>query len=264
MSGKAIAMKSLKEKWLSMVQSAGEKGEKGIGGFSTVTLPPSLFQDSNSNTPSVNHSGSGCVSCSCGWATGAHMTEFSTNGTGTHVAGTLGVSRGGHSTEGAYVFGALRADVVGGSALKASYHGRCGGGGVGNVNGVGARTGSHNHFQSSRQSNASRAHCRSSSSVNSRPTSLSWSCVPSIAFPRGKGVWSVRGKRGGAVSQLGGGVDGHVGGRYRVGGRGCPGWAGRAGFEAGKRGSMVFLFLLNCSLHWVIRAVVCLPLSLQQ
>ena len=30
-------MKSLKEKWLSKVQSAGEKGEKGIGGFSTVT-----------------------------------------------------------------------------------------------------------------------------------------------------------------------------------------------------------------------------------
>ena len=37
MSGKAIAMKSLKEKWLSIVQSAEEKGEKGIGGSSTVT-----------------------------------------------------------------------------------------------------------------------------------------------------------------------------------------------------------------------------------
>ena len=37
MSGKAIAMKSLKEKWLSIVQSAKEKGEKGIGGSSTVT-----------------------------------------------------------------------------------------------------------------------------------------------------------------------------------------------------------------------------------
>ena len=32
-----MAMKSLKEKWLSIVQSAGEKGEKGIGGSSTVT-----------------------------------------------------------------------------------------------------------------------------------------------------------------------------------------------------------------------------------
>ena len=39
MSGKAIAMKSLKEKWLSIVQSAVEKGEKGIGGPSTVTAP---------------------------------------------------------------------------------------------------------------------------------------------------------------------------------------------------------------------------------
>ena len=37
MSGKAIATKSLKEKWLSIVQSAEEKGEKGIGVSSTVT-----------------------------------------------------------------------------------------------------------------------------------------------------------------------------------------------------------------------------------
>ena len=37
MSGKDMAMKSLKEKWLSMVQSARENGENGIGRFSTVT-----------------------------------------------------------------------------------------------------------------------------------------------------------------------------------------------------------------------------------
>ena len=37
-SGKATAMKLLKEKWLSMVQLMREKGENGIGGFSTVTL----------------------------------------------------------------------------------------------------------------------------------------------------------------------------------------------------------------------------------
>ena len=36
-SGKAIVTKSLKEKWLSIVQSAREKGENGIGGSSTVT-----------------------------------------------------------------------------------------------------------------------------------------------------------------------------------------------------------------------------------
>ena len=37
-SGKATATKSLNEKWLIMVQSTGEKGEKEIGGSSTVTL----------------------------------------------------------------------------------------------------------------------------------------------------------------------------------------------------------------------------------
>ena len=37
-SGKATAMKSLKEKWLSIVQSAEEKGENEMGGSSTVTL----------------------------------------------------------------------------------------------------------------------------------------------------------------------------------------------------------------------------------
>ena len=36
-SRKAIATKSLKEKWLSMVQSMGVKGENEVGGFSTIT-----------------------------------------------------------------------------------------------------------------------------------------------------------------------------------------------------------------------------------
>ena len=36
-SGNATAIKSLKEKWSSIVQSVREKGEKGIGGFSTIT-----------------------------------------------------------------------------------------------------------------------------------------------------------------------------------------------------------------------------------
>ena len=39
MSGKAMAMKLLKEKWLSMVQLVRENGENGIGGSSTVTEP---------------------------------------------------------------------------------------------------------------------------------------------------------------------------------------------------------------------------------
>ena len=38
MSGKAIATKSSKEKWLSIVQSVREKGENGMGTSSTVTL----------------------------------------------------------------------------------------------------------------------------------------------------------------------------------------------------------------------------------
>ena len=36
------------------------------------------------------------------------------------------------------------------------------------------------------------------------------------------------------------------------------------GFDAGKRGSTVFFFFLNCSLHCVIGAVVGLLLSLRQ
>ena len=104
------------------------------------------------------------------------------------MTGSLGMSGGGQSTEGADILGTVRVDVVGGPTLKTSYHGGCGRGRVGDVNGVGAGAGSHNHFQSSGESNVSRAHCRSSSSVNSRPTSLSWSSVPSVVFPGREGV----------------------------------------------------------------------------
>ena len=87
------------------------------------------------------------------------------------MTGSLGMSRCGQSTEGTDILWTLGANMVGGSTLEASYHGRCGRGGIGDVNWVGAGAGdSHNHLQSSRQSNASRAHCQSSSSVNSRPT----------------------------------------------------------------------------------------------
>ena len=44
-SGKATAMKSLKEKWLSIVQSAGEKGENGTGGSSIITGVVQLYRD---------------------------------------------------------------------------------------------------------------------------------------------------------------------------------------------------------------------------
>ena len=157
--------------------------------------------------------------CGCGWATGAHMTEFSTYGTGAHVTGSLGMSRRGQSTEGADIFGTLGMNVVSGLTLEALYHGRCGRGGVGDINRVGAGAGdSHNHLQSSRQSHASRAHCRSSSSVNLRPTSLSRSSVPPVSLPRGKGVWSARGKGVCSAGQLGEWVDCSVGGGYRVSG----------------------------------------------
>ena len=263
MSGKAIATKSLKEKWLSIVQSAKEKGEKGIGGSSTITLPPSLLRDSDSNFPSVSHSGSGCTSCGCGWATGAHMTEFPTDGTGTHEAGALGVSRSGHSAEGANVLGALGADMLSGLALKASYHGGCWRDRVGDVDGVGVGTGSHNHLQSSGESNASRAHRRSSSSVNSRPTPLSRSSVSSVVFSRGKGVWLARGKGVSSSGQLGKWIDCGIGGGNRVGGQRGSCWARGAGFDEGRRGSMVLL-LLNCSLHCIIGVVIGLSLSLRQ
>ena len=96
------------------------------------------------------------MSCGCGWATDAHMTELSTYGTGVHMASMLGVSRGGQLTKGADVLWTLGANVVGGSTLEALYHGGCGRSGVGNIDWVGAGTGgSHNHFQSSGQSNAS-------------------------------------------------------------------------------------------------------------
>ena len=36
-SGNAMATKSLKEKWLSIVQSTREKGENEVGGSSIVT-----------------------------------------------------------------------------------------------------------------------------------------------------------------------------------------------------------------------------------
>ena len=174
-----------------------------MGASITITLPPSLLQDSNLNTPLVSHSGGGCLSSGCSWATGAHMTEFSTYGTGAHVTGTLGMSRGSQLTKGADVFRTLGSNVVGGVTLEAPYHGGCGRGGVGDVNGISAGAGSHNHFQSSKQSNVSRAHCQSSPSVNLRPTSLSWSSIPSVTFSGGKGVRSVRGKWVCVAGQLG-------------------------------------------------------------
>ena len=65
------------------------------------------------------------------------------------MASTLGVSWGSQPTKGADVLGTLGVNVVSRPTLEALYHGGCGRGGIGDVNGVGAGTGSHNHFQSS-------------------------------------------------------------------------------------------------------------------
>ena len=147
------------------------------------------------------------------------MTELSTYGTGAHEAGSLRVSRCGQLTKGADVLGALGMNVLSGPTLEASYHGGCGRGGVGVINGVSAGAGdSHNHFQSSGQSNTSRAHRQSSSSVSSRPTSLSRSSVPSVVFSGGKGVRSARREGICSSGQLGKRVDCSVSGGYRVGG----------------------------------------------
>ena len=52
-SGNAMAMKSSNEKWLSIVQSAAEKGEKEMGASSIVTVyilvhNPLPYQEDNS------------------------------------------------------------------------------------------------------------------------------------------------------------------------------------------------------------------------
>ena len=43
-SGKATAMKLLKEKWLSIVQLTVEKGENEVGGSSIVTVTGHIFK----------------------------------------------------------------------------------------------------------------------------------------------------------------------------------------------------------------------------
>ena len=132
------------------------------------------------------------------------------------------MSWGGDSTEGADIFRTLGADVISGPALEASYHGGCGRGGVGNVDWVDAGSGSHNHFQSSRESSTSSAQARSSSSVDSTPTPLSRCCVSSVTLSSlVDGADVVRGEWEGPLGQLGKGVDCSVSGGQRVGrGRG--------------------------------------------
>ena len=141
------------------------------------------------------------------------MTKLSTDWTGVHGAGALRVSRSSPLTEGADILGAVRAYMVQGLTLEASYDGgvqwfR----GVGDNNRVVAGSGLHNHLQSSRECNMFSAHSRSTSSANPSPASLSQCSVVTILFPWGKGRCSPRvvRERVGLSSQLGKRVNGGV------------------------------------------------------
>ena len=115
------------------------------------------------------------------------MTKFSTDRTGAHEASVFGMTWSGGSTEGADVFGALGANVLGGLALETLYHGGSGGLGVQDDDGVIVSSRLHNHLQSSGEHNMSSAHSKSTSSVSPSPASLSWHRVMTILFLCGKG-----------------------------------------------------------------------------
>ena len=131
----------------------------------------------------------------------------------THWACALRVSGGDLSTERADVLGAMGAYIVQGLALEASYNRR--GGqfrGVGDIDGVAAGSGLHNHLQSSGERNTSRAHSRSTSSANPSPASLSRHSITTILFPWGRGRCGSEMTRDqvGLLGQLGSGIDGGV------------------------------------------------------
>ena len=148
--------------------------------------------------------------CSCGWTMGAQMTKFSTDWAGAHGACMLRVSRGNSLTERAYVLRAMRAYVFQGLTLETLYN--SGGrwfGRVGDSDGVIVGSRLHNHLQSSRERNMSRAHSRSTSLANPSPASLSQCSIVMLSFPCGKGGCGSRVVREGVslLSQLGNGID---------------------------------------------------------
>ena len=141
------------------------------------------------------------------------MTELSTDGTGTHEAGVLGVSGSGGPTKGAYVLRALGTDMFGGLALETVYHGGSGWFRVRDDDGVVTSSGLHNHLQSSGECNTSSSHSRSASLVSPSPASLSRHRVVMILFPCGKGSSSRTTWEGvGSLGHLGRRVDSSVSG----------------------------------------------------
>ena len=204
------------------------------------------------------------MSQGCGWATGAHMTELSTDWTGAHGTGALRVSGSGFSTEGADVLRAVRTYVVHGLTLEASYNGGVWWfGSVRDSDGVVAGSGLHNHLQSSRECNTSSAHSRSTSLGNRSPASLSRCSVAMILFPLGNRGCSSRASRErvGSSSQLGKGVNGGVSQGQRVGRGGVP--CGSRGVEIGSsRLRYPILWFLQNLLHHLVTTIVSPPLLL--
>ena len=182
------------------------------------------------------------------------MTKLSTDGAGTHWASVLRVPRGSSSTEWADVLRALGAYVVQGLALEASYGQRDGRfWGVGNIDGVVAGSGLHNHLQSSGEHNTSRAHSRSTSSANPSPALLSRHSVAMISFSWGKGRHSsgTSRERVGSSGQLGSRIDGGVGRGQGFGGRGMCCRSRGTGVGSSRLGYPTLRLLRNLLLHWV-------------
>ena len=95
------------------------------------------------------------------------------------------MSRGGPLAEGTNVLGALGVYMVQGLALEALYDsgGNWWFGSVGDRDWGVSGSGLHSHLQSSGEHNTSRAHSRSTLSVNPSPASLSWCSFVMISFP---------------------------------------------------------------------------------
>ena len=194
------------------------------------------------------------------------MTKLSTDWARAHRASALRVSWGDSSAEGTDVLGAMRAYVVQGLALEASYNGGVWWfGSIGDDNRVVACPGLHNHLQSSGEHNTSSAHSRSTSLVNPSPASLSRHSIVMISFPWGKGRCGSRVVREGvgSSSQLRDGVNCGVGRGYRVSGGGVPCRLRGAGVGSSRLGYPI-LWLLQNLLRHLLTAIVSPALLLQE
>ena len=188
------------------------------------------------------------------------MTKLSTDWAQVQGTSVLRVSRSCSSAEGADVLRALGAYMVQGLALETSYNGGCGRWfwGVRDNDGVIAGSGLHNHLQSSRKCNTSRAHSRSTLLANPSPASWSWHSIMTILFPWRKGRYCCSGvlREGvGSPSHLGGRIDGGVSGGKRVGRGGVPLRSRRAGISRPGWKCPVLQLVRNLLCHLVTAVV---------